>query len=63
MDRTLGGMDHKLEKLDKLDGIEAALVGQDGMLDRLDMVQVHLDAQTGVVDRQLSILAEIRDRL
>ncbi len=67
MDRTLGGMDHKLggmdHKLEKLDGIEAALVQEDGMLDRLDVVQVHLDAQTGVMDRQLSILAEIRDRL
>lgn len=59
----LGSMDGKLDKLEKLDVIEEALVAEDGEASKLDVVQVELDRQTGVLDRQLAVLGEIRDAL
>lgn len=49
----------------KLDGIETALVEEreDGHVSKLDIVQTELDHQTGALDRQVSLLAEIRDRM
>lgn len=46
-----------------LDGIEDALVQQDGETSKLDVVQAELDRQTGVLGRQVELLAWIRDGL
>lgn len=46
-----------------LDRIEAAIVGEDGMVQELDVIQVELDEQTGVLGEQLAVLGEIRDRI
>lgn len=53
----------KLDKLDKLDAIEDALIEGDGRVSKLDLVQAELDQQTGALDRQVSLLRDIRDSL
>lgn len=53
----------KLDKLDKLEVIERALVAEDRRTSKLDVVQVELDRQTDVLDRQVGLLTQIRDRL
>lgn len=58
---TLDSVDTKLDKLDRLDVIERALVTEEGETSKLDAVQVELDRQTGVLDRQVALLGEIRD--
>ncbi len=72
----LVSMDDKLDELDaikhalvgedgavRLERIERALAGEDGMVRGLDALEMGLDAQTGVLDEQSRVLRQIRDRL
>lgn len=58
---TLESVDVKLDKLDKLDAIEDAISGEEGMVRELDVIQIELDRQTGVLGQQVEILKQIRD--